>query len=68
MAPPSLPLGARPPQAELPHQAHGHEGQARSRPAHAPDPDDLYDRFVERLRRDLLAERERMGDLFGDLL
>jgi hypothetical protein len=29
--------------------------------------DDIYDHVVERLRRDLLAERERMGDLLGDL-
>lgn len=29
--------------------------------------DDLYDQVVERLRRDLLAERERMGDILGQL-
>ena len=35
--------------------------------APAPDIDDLYEQVVERLRRDLLCERERMGDLLGDL-
>jgi hypothetical protein len=35
--------------------------------AAAPDIDDLYEQVVERLRRDLLCERERMGDLLGDL-
>jgi hypothetical protein len=29
--------------------------------------DDVYDRVVERLRHDLLAERERMGELVNDL-
>jgi hypothetical protein len=29
--------------------------------------EDLYEHVVERLRRDLLSERERMGDLLGDL-
>jgi hypothetical protein len=33
----------------------------------APNMDDLYEGILERLRRDLLAERERMGDLLGDL-
>jgi hypothetical protein len=31
-----------------------------------PNIDDLYEGILERLRRDLLAERERMGDLLGD--
>ena len=31
------------------------------------DMDEIYEQVVERLRRDLLAERERMGDLLGDL-
>ena len=30
--------------------------------------DAIYDGVVERLRRDILVERERMGDLVGDLL
>ena len=36
-------------------------------PAAAPpiDVDELYEQIIERLRRDLLAERERMGDLLG---
>ena len=29
--------------------------------------DEIYEQVVERLRRDLLVERERMGDLLGDL-
>jgi hypothetical protein len=28
--------------------------------------DHVYENVVERLRRDLLAERERMGNLLGD--
>jgi hypothetical protein len=38
-------------------------------PAHGalPHVDELYEHVVERLRRDLLVERERMGDLLGDL-
>jgi hypothetical protein len=28
---------------------------------------DSYDQFLERLRRDLLREREQYGDLLGDL-
>ena len=42
-------------------------------PAHAPDDmagieiEDLYDELVERLRRDLIGERERMGDIVGEL-
>jgi hypothetical protein len=35
--------------------------------AASPDVDELYEHLVERLRRDLLHERERMGDLLGDL-
>jgi hypothetical protein len=31
------------------------------------DMDDVYEHVVDRLRRDLLAERERMSDLLGDL-
>jgi hypothetical protein len=33
-----------------------------------PDIDEIYESVVERLKRDVLAERERMGDLHGDLL
>jgi hypothetical protein len=29
--------------------------------------DDIYEQVIERLRRDLMAERERMGDLLGNL-
>jgi hypothetical protein len=36
---------------------------------HAPDVDydDIYDHVLRRLRRDLLREREQMGDVLGDL-
>jgi hypothetical protein len=30
--------------------------------------DEIYEKVVDRLRRDLLVEREKMGDLLGDLL
>jgi hypothetical protein len=40
---------------------------AASRAQSAADFDDVYDRVVERLGRDLLAERERMGELVNDL-
>jgi hypothetical protein len=33
----------------------------------APEPEEIYEQVVQRLRRDLLVERERMGDLLGDL-
>jgi len=38
-------------------------------PAGAPAPtiDEIYEQVVERLRHDLLVERERMGDLIGGL-
>jgi hypothetical protein len=42
-------------------------GPGASHAAASPDVDDLYEQVVERLRRDLLFERERMGDLLGDL-
>jgi hypothetical protein len=32
-----------------------------------PSIDDIYDGVIDRLRRDLLAERERMGDLLGNI-
>ncbi len=42
-------------------------GAGASHAATSPDVDELYEHIVERLRRDLLFERERMGDLLGDL-
>jgi hypothetical protein len=33
----------------------------------APDMTEVYEHVVEQLRRELLVERERMGDLTGDL-
>jgi hypothetical protein len=38
---------------------------ARPGAADANDQEELYERMVTRLRRDLLAERERVGDLLG---
>jgi hypothetical protein len=35
--------------------------------AAAPDIERVYEQMLGRLRRDLMAERERMGDLLGDL-
>jgi hypothetical protein len=32
-----------------------------------PSIDEIYETVLERLRRDLLAERERMGDLLGNI-
>jgi hypothetical protein len=34
----------------------------------APDMQEIYEAVVDRLRRDILAERERMGDVIGDIL
>ena len=47
----------------------GHTGgsaDAGHSPA-APDMTEVYEHVVEQLRRELLVERERMGDLTGDL-
>jgi hypothetical protein len=59
--PPSPPLEAAP--APQPPAAHA------AAPAHAaePDYDAIYEHVVRKLRRDLLREREQMGDLLGDL-
>ncbi|HXB63721.1 MAG TPA: hypothetical protein VNV42_02485 [Solirubrobacteraceae bacterium] len=42
-------------------------GASASHAGASPQADDLYEHVIERLRRDLLSERERMGDLLGDL-
>jgi hypothetical protein len=48
-----------------PHHAHP---AAATAPAGAgADDDELYERVIDRLRRELMTERERMGDLLGDL-
>jgi hypothetical protein len=52
---------ATPPEAPAP------TGRPSPAPPSAPDMDDVYEQVVDRLRRDLLVERERMGDLLGDL-
>jgi hypothetical protein len=55
------------------------EASADSGPASAPaapgaggggggNIDEIYEQVVDRLRRDLLVEREKMGDMLGDLL
>jgi hypothetical protein len=77
--PPPTPPEAAPPELALPPE---HAGDATAPPAHAAAPpsgagatgdasthlsDELYEQVVERLRRDLIVERERMGDLLGDL-
>jgi hypothetical protein len=51
------PAAAPAPEAHEPHAGH------------APDVDydDIYDHVLRRLRRDLLREREQMGDVLGDL-
>ena len=71
--------GHRP--AQLPHEPHLGSaastvaGRAAAAAAHAQAPlhelhdaatDRMYDTVVDRLRRDLLAERERMGNLLGE--
>ena len=55
--------------APAPAPASGPAPAAAAAPAGAPAPslEDTYDYVVERLRRDLLNERERMGDLIGRL-
>ncbi len=42
-------------------------GASASHAGASPEADDMYEHIIERLRRDLLTERERMGDLLGDL-
>jgi hypothetical protein len=56
-APPPAPAGLEPAAA----------GPPPAPPRAGPDLEDVYDHVVERLRHDLLAERERMGDPLGDL-
>jgi hypothetical protein len=54
---PAEPAAAPAPAPAAPSAAHGSTG----------DLDEIYDHVVTRLRRDLLREREQMGDLLGDL-
>jgi hypothetical protein len=56
-APPPAPAGLEPAAA----------GPPPAPPRPGPDLEDVYDHVVERLRHDLLAERERMGYPLGDL-
>ena len=57
------PLGSR---ARTPAPA-APAGAAPPAGAPAPTIDEIYEQVVERLRHDLLVERERMGDLIGGL-
>jgi hypothetical protein len=62
--------GAAAQPAEAPEGEGGvasHGGASASHAGASPEADDLYEHVIERLRRDLLSERERMGDLLGDL-
>ena len=60
---------------DMPAEAAAPPGQASAPPPPvpaqasqaAPDLDEVYEHVVLRLRRELLADRERMGDLVGDL-
>ena len=63
VAPPAPPSTPAPAAAAPP--APGGAGAPPGAPA--PTLEDIYDHVVERLRRDLLVERERMGDLIGRL-
>ena len=49
------------------HAAAGAAGAAAHAAGGGGAADELYEQVVERLRRELLVERERMGDLLGDL-
>ena len=77
--PPPEPARATPTQSSAPvvarQAAPEHDGATLARAsapaaiARSPGPsggDDGYEDFVERLRRDLLREREQMGDLLGE--
>ena len=77
-APPAAPTLARAPEggdAESLPRARSRSRRRAGAPARggrtagppAPTLEDTYDYVVERLRRDLLIERERMGDLIGRL-
>jgi hypothetical protein len=58
------------------HDAHaaggggaGAGGAAHAGASHEPPPniDEIYEGVLDRLRRDLMSERERMGDLLGNI-
>jgi hypothetical protein len=57
-----------PVQPPAPAPAPGHDPGPHPGPAPAaPDLPVIYEYVIDHLRRDLLAERERMGDLLGGL-
>jgi hypothetical protein len=74
-APSGAPAAAEAPAAETPAPsgapaaggAVAAGGASASHAGASPEADDMYEHIIERLRRDLLTERERMGDLLGDL-
>jgi hypothetical protein len=59
-APPAADQAAPPAQGQQSQQGGGGGGGGG-------DIDEIYDQVIEKLRRELLADRERMGDLLGDL-
>ena len=57
------------PQSSLPSTVASRAAAAVEHAARTPEDiaaDHMYENVVERLRRDLLAERERMGNLLGE--
>ena len=74
---PAFALMREPDPAPADGQAPSAAAQAATPPSPAPAPpaqgggggdiEEIYDQVIERLRRELLADRERMGDVLGDL-
>ena len=56
-----------PPPASLATVSPAPPAPAPASPSPSASMDDVYEQVLERLRRDLLTERERMGDLLGEL-
>ena len=67
-APPGSPVLARAeasePAASTPHQAPANDAEA----SEETDPDEIYEKVVDRLRRDLIAELEQHGHLLRETL
>jgi hypothetical protein len=60
-APPPSPPPSPPDASPVPHTA------AAGAAPDQPDMEGIYQHVVDRLRRDLIAERERIGDMLGEL-